>query len=120
LHPDESGQHHHPMGLLDRLKRAFGGSTAPRDDGMYYYVRCDRCGDRVRVRVAPNSELQQEFDGGDRVSGYSVRKIAVDSRCFRPIELTLRFDAGKREQDRQIQGGAFLTREEFEAEPPAG
>jgi hypothetical protein len=105
------------VGLLDQLKRAFGGASGGRDDGIYLYIRCNRCGDRVRVRVAPNSELQQEFDGGsDRVSGYSVRKMVVDSRCFRPIEVTLRLDARKREEDRQIRGGTFLTLEEFEAE----
>ena len=51
------------MPLWDRLKQVFGGGRSPgRDEGIYFYVRCDRCGDRVRVRLNPSSELQQEFD----------------------------------------------------------
>ena len=108
------------MALWDQLKRIFGGSAGPRDDGIYLYVRCNRCGDRVRVRISPTSDLQQEFDGeSDRVGGYFVRKMVVDQRCFRPIEVTLRFDAGRRETERQIDGGTFLTPEEFEAPEPA-
>ena len=105
------------MGLLDALKRALGGgASAGRDDGIYLYVRCDRCGDRVRVRLNPTSELQQEFsESGDAVRGYFVRKMVVDQRCFRPIEVRLQFDAGRRERSREIDGGTFLTREEFEA-----
>ena len=108
------------MTLWDRLRRIFGGSAAGGDGGIYLYVRCNRCGDRVRVRISPNSELQQEFsEEGDRVAGYFVRKMVVDQRCFRPIAVTMRFDGGKRETQREIDGGGFLTREEFEAPEPS-
>ena len=100
------------MGLLDALKRAFGGGSG--DSGIYLYVRCDRCGDRVRVRINPAAELQQEFGDGDQPAGYSVRKMVVDQRCFRPIEVVMRFDRGRRERSREIEGGAFISREEFE------
>src|SRR5262249_13415773 len=103
------------MGLLDTLKRALGAGPRTRpDDGPYDFVRCARCGDRVRVRVAPGSELQQDFEGGgDNPGGYSVRKMVVDQRCFRPIELRLRFDSRRRETSREIDGGEFITPEEF-------
>ena len=108
------------MGLWDQLQRIFGVSAPRGDDGIYLYVRCNRCGDRVRVRIGSTSELQQEFDGeSDRVAGYFVRKMVVDQRCFRPIEVTMRFDRGRHETQREIEGGTFLTAEEFEApEPP--
>lgn len=106
------------MGFFDQLKRMFGGSGGGRDDGIYLYVRCNRCGDRVRVRVNSTSELQQEFKQSDRASGYSVRKMVVDQRCFRPIEIRLRFDARRNEQERTIEGGTFLSQEEFEASEP--
>jgi hypothetical protein len=105
------------MPLWDRLKQVFGGGlSAGGDGGIYFYVRCDRCGDRVRIRLNPNSELQQEFDqSGEGVCAYSVRKMVVDQRCFRPIEVRLRFDAARRERSREIEGGTFLTREEYAA-----
>ena len=101
------------MGLWDALKRAFGGG-GQTDSGIYFYLRCARCGDRVRVRVNPAAELQQEFEGGDQPVGYMVRKMVVDQRCFRPIEVVLRFDAGRRERSREISGGVFISQEEYE------
>lgn len=104
------------MALLDGLRRLFGAG-GERDDGIYVYVRCGRCGERVRVRINPRSELQQEFQGdSDRVAGYFVRKMVVDQRCFRPIEVRMQLDPAHRVRDRAIEGGAFLTRAEFEAE----
>jgi hypothetical protein len=105
------------MGLLDSVKRALAGGPRSRpDDGLYYYVRCGRCGDRVRVRVAPSSELQQEFETSrDDPGGYSVRKVVVDQRCFRPFELRLRFDSRRKETAREIEGGEFITQDEFAA-----
>jgi hypothetical protein len=101
--------------VWERLKRLFGGRAAePGDDGIYVYVRSDRCGESVRVRLSPRSELQQDFESG----GYSVRKMIVDGRCFRPIELNMTFDSGRREQSREIEGGSFITREEYEASRP--
>jgi hypothetical protein len=106
------------MGFLESLKRALAGAPRSRpDDGLYYYIRCARCGDRVRVRVGPSSELQQEFEGrGEDPEGYSVRKMVVDQRCFRPIELRLRFDSRRRETTREIEGGTFMTAAEYAAE----
>jgi len=103
------------MSFWQRIKAAFGTQSSA-DKGIYFYVRCERCGDRVRVRLNPQAELQQEFgDSGDSIGGYSVRKVVVDQRCFRPIEVRLHFDAARRERSREIEGGSFLTREQFEA-----
>jgi hypothetical protein len=103
------------MVLWGRLKKLFS-DQADNDGGIYFYVRCDRCSDQVRVRINPASELRQEFDeSGEAVRGYSVRKMVVDQRCFRPIEVNVRFDSSRRELSREIHGGTFLTREEYEA-----
>ena len=103
------------MGLLDAVKRMLG-LGAGADNGIYYFIRCNRCGDVVRIRLNPNAELQQEFStAGDFVSGYYVRKMVVDQRCFRPIEVELRFNSRRHETSREIQGGAFITADEYAA-----
>jgi len=104
------------MSLWTRLKATFSAKGAgSRDEGIYFYIRCDRCGDRVRVRLNPGADLQQEFGESGDTAGYSVRKMVVDQRCFRPIEVKMRFDAGRRELSREIEGGTFLTPEEYES-----
>jgi hypothetical protein len=100
--------------MWQRLKRLLGsGSSEDRDDGIYIFVRCNSCGDRVRVRLNPAADLRQDF-GEQGLSGYSVRKVVVDQHCFRPIEVTMRFDSSRREQSREIEGGTFISREEYE------
>ena len=67
------------MSIWESIKGAFSGRAAPRDNGIYYYVQCQHCGDRIRVRFNPEADLQQEFgESGDAVGEYSVRKMVVD------------------------------------------
>ena len=109
------------MGLWESVKSAlgFGGGAAGGvegdRDGMYLYVRCGRCGDVVRVRVNMANELQQEFSDNGGVSGYSLHKTVVDSKCFRPIELSMTFDGRRRELSREVEGGEVVTREAYDA-----
>ncbi len=108
------------VGILDAIKAAlgFGGGGGEGGDrnAMFLYVRCNRCRDVVRVRVNMANEPAQEFDeGGDKVIGYTLNKTIVDSKCFRPIPVTIRFDARRREQGREIEGGEFVGQEEYDA-----
>ncbi len=97
------------MGLLDRLRGLTGGPSG-NDPGLYYRVRCDACGEVVRVRVNPQAELSLADEG----EGYFVRKVLVGQRCFRPIEIELRYaDLGGKLLSREAHGGTFV-------EAPAG
>lgn len=111
------------------LGRVFGGlfgkgAAEPRDNAYYYYVRCGKCGEVIRVRVDRANDLAQDFDGaGDNPSGYSVTKGIVGKKCFRSISVTLKFDGSRRESSRSIDGGDFVTAEDYaahEAEAGAG
>ncbi len=101
------------MGLLDNLLKLVGVRRPPAsgDRGVYYYVRCDRCGERLRLRVDPYWDLGSA-DGG----GFVVTKRLVGQKCFRPIEVTLTFDDRRVETERDITGGKFITAEEYGAE----
>ncbi|MBI2940620.1 MAG: hypothetical protein HYY04_09305 [Chloroflexi bacterium] len=110
------------MSVLGRLiGTIFGGGGGSRngdDHAMHYFVKCKKCGEKFRVRIDHRWDLSQEFDdggSGDAVSGYSVTKSLVGSRCFRPITLQIQFDRGRREASRTIDGGEFISREEYEA-----
>ena len=94
------------------------GPRESSDGGIYYYVRCGKCGEAIRVRIDRNNDLAQEFEGsGDHPSGYSATKGVVGKKCFRQMSVTINFDGARREVSRSIDGGDFITREEFEAAP---
>ncbi len=93
------------------LKRLFGGGGQPADDNaIHLYVRCNRCGAPVHVRINPQNDLS-----GDDEEGYFVNKEILDDRCFRLMRAELRFDARRRETSREIEGGTFITRDEYES-----
>ena len=108
------------MALLGKLLGGlFGkGQSETSDGGMYYYVRCKKCGEKIRVRIA-RWDLCEDFEGeGDAVSGYTCSKDVVGQKCFRTIHLSLKFDRNRREVSRSCSGGEFITREELETAAP--
>jgi hypothetical protein len=109
------------MGFFSRLFGALRGGPAPATDGagrnaFWVYVRCKACGEPIRVRVNREHDLSAEFEeGSDAPTGYLVHKEVVGERCFRRIQVDITFDGQRKITDRQIQGGDFLTAEEYEA-----
>ncbi|HEX5415692.1 MAG TPA: hypothetical protein VFZ25_08490 [Chloroflexota bacterium] len=101
------------MGLLDGLLKRVGIGGGPKetgDRGVYYYIRCNKCKEKIRVRVDPYWDLSPEFEG----SGFSVTKHVIGQKCFRTIEVSLTFDDKRQETERSISGGTFITVAEYE------
>ena len=92
------------------LKRIFGGNQPYEDkQGIYLYVVCENCGDRLRVRVDKQYDL-------NRISGgYTWRKSLVDSKCFRPMETVVTFDNNYEVVEAEIEGGRYVSLAEYEA-----
>jgi hypothetical protein len=101
-----------PMNLLKRL---FGGTSkqeaAQDSDALIYYVKGHKCGAITRVRIDRRNDLSRDDD-----DNFFVRKVVVDSKCYGQVELELRFDPHYNEISREIKGGVFVTREEWEAQ----
>ena len=105
------------------LKKIFGGGGSGDDQGMYFYVRCEKCGEPIRIRVNPANDLSPTFEDedrpGDNPTGYEINKQILGNRCFKLIEATWRFDEKKRKLGSEIQGGREITAEEYEREAAA-
>lgn len=98
--------------LLRRLGRS-GGGLAESAEPFVLYARCDHCGEVVRVRIDPRWEFVQELDDG--LAGYTLQKELVGSACNRVITVRMAFDRFYRITAREIEGGQFATRDEFDA-----
>jgi len=100
------------MGFLKKLIEAVfssGGGEIRDPDGIYLYIKCGRCGAPVRVRADRRHDLQRDYDSG----GLILRKEVMDGTCFNLIQTTTRFDAGYKIIDQQIDGGEFISWEEY-------
>ncbi len=99
------------MGFLDKLTSLIGAkSTQQADDAIHLYVECDRCKSKVHVRLDKRHDLSAGEEGG-----YFVRKEIMDSKCFRLMSAEVVFDGSYRVQRQDLQGGRFISKEEFEA-----
>lgn len=103
------------MNLLKKIANLFVSSTDDR--GFWIYVRCTRCGEKLRTRIDLMTDLTVRYGEGNGKDVYYTRKTLIGSNlCFQPIEATLTFDIQRQLIDKQITGGEFITKEEFEVE----
>jgi len=103
------------MSFLKNFGKIF--SSKPADAGRiaYLYVRCNRCGEKLRARVDTYNELTPDYDGNsDQPSSYFCRKVLIGVKlCYQPIELRLKFDKNHKLFNQQIMGGKYISEEEF-------
>jgi hypothetical protein len=103
--------------LFGSLFGASRSSTVVGDrHAILTYVRCNACGEAIRLRISREHDLSAEFDEGvDAPTGYRVHKDVVGQQCFRRIEVDMAFDSQRKVTEQQIKGGQFITREAYEA-----
>lgn len=98
------------------LRKLFGGGgSAQQDDNraLHLYIKCGRCGTPVHVRVDLQNDLAADY-GDTEAEGYVLRKEVMDDRCFRLMLAEITFDPKRRETGRTVEGGTFITAEEWE------
>ena len=99
--------------LINRIRAA-----GENDSSVYWlYVKCDRCGEKLRSRVNLHNDLSIHYSETEGNNIYFCRKAIIGSeRCFFPIEIELTFDHQRNLVDRKIHGGQFISEEEFHTE----
>jgi len=109
------------MGFLDSLKKLFSGGGGGDRGERYHtvYLRCQRCGEPLALRIDLSNDLSPEWNqssagGSDYPDYYSTHKTVIGSgRCYAPIEVDLVFSKQKQVESQQAQGGTILSEEEY-------
>lgn len=100
------------MNLLKRLANLFNPARPPAPE-YWIFARCHRCGEVLKARVNLNNDLSVDYE--DKTTTFFCRKVLTgESRCFQRIEVELTFDQNHNLMSREIQGGQFISREEYE------
>jgi hypothetical protein len=100
------------MEFLKKIAGAIFGSTDSEvhdPDGIYLYVKCDRCGAPVRIRVDKRHDLQRDYDTNQLV----LRKEIMDGTCFSLMQATVHFSNAYQITDQELEGGEFISWEEY-------
>src|SRR5258707_11229120 len=103
------------MNFLKQLAGIFGakpaGGSQGGDPGLYYYIRCNRCGEAIRVRINPMSDLSIADDGSR-----FTHKTIVGKRCYNRIEGDFTYNNARKLINAEISGGEIVSEEEYDAQ----
>ncbi|MCS6963049.1 hypothetical protein [Thermoflexus sp.] len=93
-----------------RIRELLGrGIPEPDPDAIWLYVQCGRCGAPVSVRADRRYDLNPHESG----TGYVLIKEIMDNRCFQLMRAEVHLDDHYRVVERTIEGGRFLSPEEY-------
>ena len=105
------------MSFLKRIASALSPQGAGEGDVLWVYARCDKCGETIKTRLDLRHDLTPNYGAEGRVTDYVSRKVLIGSqRCFESIEVKLTFDPQRRVVSREIAGGQFISKEDYEGD----
>ncbi|RMH00370.1 MAG: hypothetical protein D6706_04030 [Chloroflexi bacterium] len=98
---------------MNFLKKLFPqkNNTPADPNGIYFYVQCNNCGRRLRLRADKQHDLNHDYEQG----GYVWHKTIVDDRCFRPMRAVVHLNQRYEITNYTLEGGQFITQSEYEA-----
>jgi len=88
------------------FKKLFSSKDRGLEDLIHFRIKCKNCDEIVDVWVNKKYDLQQDLDSED--GGYVLKKEVQDSKCFRIMTLTARFDRNKNLLEKIIENGEFV------------
>jgi len=102
------------MSFLKKISNLFADSTIGGAKIYWLYVRCSRCGEKIRSRVDMAHDISVNYGDRESDTTYFTRKVLVgEQRCYQSVEVELTFNHNRQLIDRQIKGGEFITEAEY-------
>jgi hypothetical protein len=101
------------VNILRQIASLFVGSgSVAGDAGLYYFVKCNRCGEVIQVRINSMNDLSAADDG----HGKFTRKTIVGRRCYNRIEAEFNYDNNRKLTNSEITGGTLVDRAAYQAD----
>ena len=105
------------MGILKKLKQSLAGSGSGRrgDPGIYFYIRLDRSGEVVKLRLIPGQDLVPNYSNDT----YFSRKTIIGPQSLERAEATFHFNGQRRFELADISGGELTDEEAYRQQQEA-
>ncbi|MCC6456855.1 MAG: hypothetical protein IT328_18005 [Caldilineaceae bacterium] len=106
------------MNLFKRLVNLFSGGGGSRGDKRYLtvYALNRRCNEPVSGQVDLLNELSKPDEGEYAYYTRKVLHTTGERRCFSQVEINLYFNQEKQIVHHEVEGGRWLTGDEYAAE----
>ena len=90
--------------------RLFGPAKTGGDGVLWAVIECDRCHERIPVRIDPRTDLQSEYrEPGESGPWYTLHKEVMGNRCYALIHLYLEFGQHRNITAQQVSGGQIRS-----------
>jgi len=83
-------------------------------NGILFYIRCGRCGTPVRIRADKYHDFHRDHETGELI----MHKEIMDGGCFNLMHATIRVNGAYRIIHQEVEGGEFITWEEYNQQAP--
>ncbi len=101
------------MKWFARLWKKVSEHKTAHGEPLYLYIQCEKCGEKLKVLVKKETDLERVYEEEKGGSAYRLIKEAMDSKCFSIITVRAEFDINKDIISRDISNGRFITEEEY-------
>jgi hypothetical protein len=80
------------------------------DVGLYYYIKCNRCGEVIKVRINPMNDLSYS----DSDNSLFVRKVIVGRKCYNRIDAEFSYSNARKLLNADVSGGEMVDKKEYD------
>ncbi len=109
------------MGLFDIFKKK-EKTEADLEKNPFYrdkntlvvYVKCNKCGEIIRSHLRIGYDFIINYDS--RTVPFQIEKVYVGSKCPNKIEVRAQFTGSYKPVSIEIDGGKFVSKEDYEKE----
>ncbi len=88
-------------------------SPHPEANVYWVYVKCNRCGEKLRSRVNLSNDLSINYVGKGKDTYFTHKVIMGSGICFQRIDVELTFNKNRKLIKKEIQGGGFISEKEY-------
>ena len=80
-------------------------------DSLVVYIKCDKCGNVMKKRILKSRDFVVSYDGN---AAFVIDKLYVCDKCYNQIKVDAGFKRSYKPVYFEINGGSFVTEEEYE------
>jgi hypothetical protein len=105
------------MNFLKRLASLFAGGGGGGSNRAYpIYVFSNRCREPIMAEIDLVNSLSRDEENENQFYTRKVLQGSGKNRCFTQVEVDIWFDRSKKVSRYDVNGGRWLTEEEYEEE----
>ncbi len=97
------------MKIFKTISNLFKNSC---DSGtLSYDIKCAKCGEKIKVRINPKTDLSHVFEeSAPESASYVLKKEALGNNCQNIMNIICYYDSSYVEISREISSGKFVDK----------